>query len=48
MFSILTGYWDAPAGVEVQEGLTYHPYFPGEAIGMPQQLFQDSVEYEDG
>ncbi len=48
VFSILTGYWDAPAGIEVQEGLTYHPYFPGEAIAMPQQLFQDSVEYEDG
>ena len=48
VFSILTGYWDAPAGIQVQEGLSYHPYFPGGAIGMPQQLFQDSVEYEDG
>ena len=48
MFSILTGYWEAPAGFQLQEGLTYNPYFPGEAIGMPQQLFQDSVEYDDG
>lgn len=48
MFSILTGYFDAPAGVEVREGMAYNPYFPGGVIGMPQQLFLDSVEYEDG
>lgn len=48
VFSLLTGYWDAPAGFQVQEGLTYNPYFPGGNIGMPQQLFQDSVEYDDG
>lgn len=48
VFSLLTGYWDAPAGFQVQEGLTYNPYFVGGNIGMPQQLFLDSVEYEDG
>ncbi len=30
------------------EGMAYNPYFPGGNISMPQQLFQDSVEYEDG
>jgi len=48
LFSLLTGYWDPPAGVELREGMEYNPYFPGQAIAMPQQLFPDSVEYEDG
>ena len=48
IFSILTGYCDPPAGVEVTEGMAYNPYFPGGVIGMPQQLFLDSVEYSDG
>ena len=48
IFSILTGYFDPPEDVEIQEGMAYNPYFPGGVIGMPQQLFLDSVEYEDG
>lgn len=48
IFSLLTGYCDPPAGMEVPEGMAYNPYFPGGNIGMPQQLYQDSVEYEDG
>ena len=28
--------------------MAYNPYFPGGSIAMPQQLFPDSVEYEDG
>ena len=30
------------------EGMAYNPYFPGGAIAMPQQLFPDGVEYDDG
>lgn len=48
IFALLTGYHDAPAGVDVGEDLTYNPYFPGGAIGMPQQLYNDGLEYEDG
>ncbi|XP_003391337.1 PREDICTED: cytochrome c1, heme protein, mitochondrial-like [Amphimedon queenslandica] len=48
IFSLLTGYYDPPAGVEVREGLAYNPYFPGGAIGMPQQLYDGGIEYEDG
>ncbi|EDV29814.1 expressed hypothetical protein [Trichoplax adhaerens] len=48
MFSLLTGYCDPPAGITVREGLSYNPYFTGGAIGMPQQLFDDMLEYEDG
>jgi len=48
IFSLLTGYCDPPAGVTVAEGQAYNPYFLGGAIGMPQQLYNDGVEYDDG
>lgn len=34
LFSLLTGYREAPEGVELRKGLYYNPYFPGGAIGM--------------
>lgn len=48
IYALLTGYKDAPAGVEVREGLHYNPYFPGGAIGMAPPLQDGGVEYEDG
>jgi len=48
VFSILTGYYDAPAGVEIREDLHYNAYFPGQAIGMAQALYNEIIEYEDG
>ena len=48
IFSLLTGYYDPPAGIEIREGQAYNPYFPGGTISMPQQLFDGGIEYEDG
>uniref|UniRef100_A0A646QE59 Cytochrome c1, heme protein, mitochondrial n=1 Tax=Hemiscolopendra marginata TaxID=943146 RepID=A0A646QE59_9MYRI len=48
VFSLLTGYCDPPAGVEMREGLHYNPYFPGSAIGMAQALYNEVIEYSDG
>lgn len=48
LFALLTGYKDAPAGVDVKEGMSYNPYFYGSQIAMPQQLHEGSVEYDDG
>ncbi|KAF9258893.1 cytochrome c1, component of the mitochondrial respiratory chain [Marasmius fiardii PR-910] len=48
IFSLLTGYVDAPAGVEIRDGMNYNPYFPGGAIGMARVLFDGLVEYDDG
>lgn len=48
LFALLTGYHDAPEGVNLRPGLYYNPYFPGGAIGMPKQLEDGGVEYEDG
>ncbi|KAF8792300.1 Cytochrome c1 like protein [Argiope bruennichi] len=48
VFSLLTGYCDPPAGVELAEGQYYNPYFPGGAIGMAQALYNEIIEYSDG
>lgn len=48
IFSLLTGYCDAPAGIVLREGQYYNPYFPGGAISMAQALYNEVMEYEDG
>jgi len=48
IFSLLTGYCDTPAGVEVGDGQYYNPYFPGGAISMAQALYNEIIEYSDG
>eukprot|EP01111_Echinosteliopsis_oligospora_P013183 TRINITY_DN465_c0_g1_i1.p1 TRINITY_DN465_c0_g1~~TRINITY_DN465_c0_g1_i1.p1 ORF type:complete len:292 (-),score=66.73 TRINITY_DN465_c0_g1_i1:69-896(-) len=48
VFSLLTGYRDPPAGVQVREGLHYNPYFPGGKIAMAPPLADGMVEFEDG
>jgi len=48
VFSLLTGYRDAPAGINLREGLHYNTYFNGGAIGMAKALRDGTVEYEDG
>uniref|UniRef100_A0A0K0G1A1 Cytochrome c1, heme protein, mitochondrial (inferred by orthology to a human protein) n=1 Tax=Strongyloides venezuelensis TaxID=75913 RepID=A0A0K0G1A1_STRVS len=48
IFALLTSYFDAPAGVKIDEGKAYNPYFPGGVISMPQQLYDEGIEYKDG
>jgi len=48
IFSLLTGYLDPPAGLEIREGMNFNPYFPGGAISMARVLFDGVVEYQDG
>lgn len=48
VFSLLTGYCDPPAGVEIQDGQYYNPYMPGQAIAMAPPLYDDQIEYDDG
>ncbi|GGB24030.1 cytochrome c [Tistrella bauzanensis] len=47
IYALLTGYHEAPAGVEVRPGLYYNKYFPGHMIGMPPPLANDMVPYGD-
>lgn len=48
LFALLTGYGDAPDGLEIQDGMNYNAVFPGHQIAMPEPLFEDAVEYSDG
>ncbi|KAL3086974.1 hypothetical protein niasHT_025498 [Heterodera trifolii] len=50
VFHLLTGYgFDTPAGIDVEEGKAFNPYFPnGCVLAMPQQLFDEGIDYEDG
>jgi ubiquinol-cytochrome c reductase cytochrome c1 subunit len=49
VYSLLTGYADAPEGFEMAEGKQYNPYFEGRQISMPQPLGDDGqVDYRDG
>jgi len=48
LFSLLTGYCDPPAGVEMGDNLHYNPYFTGGQIAMPVPLSEGMVEYDDG
>jgi ubiquinol-cytochrome c reductase cytochrome c1 subunit len=46
IYSLLTGYQEAPQGVEMQPGLNYNPYFiSGAAIAMPPPLSDGQIAY---
>lgn len=44
IFALLTGYTDAPAGVNLREGQYFNPYFPGGAIGMAQAIYNEASD----
>ncbi len=49
IYSLLTGYQDAPEGVEISEGTHYNPYFiAGKTLAMAPPLSDDLVDYDDG
>lgn len=48
VFSLLTGYREPPAGIEIREGLHYNPYMPGAAIAMAPPLYDEAANYDDG
>jgi ubiquinol-cytochrome c reductase cytochrome c1 subunit len=47
VFSILTSYKEAPAGMELRPGQHYNPHFAGGMIGMAPPLNDGGVEWED-
>jgi ubiquinol-cytochrome c reductase cytochrome c1 subunit len=48
VYSILTGYAEAPADMKMNPGMNYNKYFPGHQIAMPAPLSAGAVTYEDG
>lgn len=48
IYSLLVGYEEAPAEMEIPEGGHYNAFFPGHVIAMPPPLSPDQVTYADG
>jgi ubiquinol-cytochrome c reductase cytochrome c1 subunit len=48
IYSILTGYMEAPDGVTLAEGMSYNPYFAGHNIAMGPPIDDEAVDYIDG
>jgi ubiquinol-cytochrome c reductase cytochrome c1 subunit len=49
LYSLLMGYENPPADVEVPQGLYYNPYFHSIKIAMPPPIREDGqVQYQDG
>lgn len=49
IYSLLTGYQEAPAGIKVAEGTHFNPYFAGAAsLAMAQPISDGQVTYDDG
>ncbi len=48
IYSLLLGYDETPAGLELDDGVYYNTYMPGNKIKMSSPLFDGIVEYADG
>ena len=48
IYSVLMGYEDPPAGINLDEGVYYNKYMIGNKIKMSSPLSDDIVEYTDG
>ena len=48
IYSLLLGYEEAPAGHELDDGVYYNKYIPGNIIMMSKPLSEGAVEYSDG
>lgn len=49
IYNVLTGYhYKAPFGIDVPKGKHFNPYFDHMIIGMPRQLVDGLIDYDDG
>jgi ubiquinol-cytochrome c reductase cytochrome c1 subunit len=48
LYSLLIGYKETPASMNVPDGMYYNDAYPGNLIAMPQPLYGDDVTYADG
>lgn len=49
IYNILTGYhYNAPYGLDVPKGRYFNPYFDHMIIGMPRQLYDGMIDFDDG
>ena len=48
IYSLLLGYEETPAGFELDDGVYYNKYMPGNKIKMSEPITDSIVEYSDG
>ena len=48
LYSLLLGYEEAPSGFELDDGVYYNKYMPGNKIKMSSPLYDGLIEYSDG
>jgi len=48
IYSLLMGYKEAPTGYELDDGVYYNEYMPGQKIKMAEPISDGAVEYADG
>ena len=49
VYNVMPGYhYNSPFGLDVPEGKFFNPYFDHMILGMPPQLYDGMIEYEDG
>lgn len=48
LYSLLSSYEEAPAGMAVPDGMHYNKAYGGNLIAMPQPLYGDDVTFADG
>jgi ubiquinol-cytochrome c reductase cytochrome c1 subunit len=48
IYSLLMGYEDTPADFELDDGVYYNKYMPGNKIKMSEPIYDGIVEYADG
>jgi ubiquinol-cytochrome c reductase cytochrome c1 subunit len=48
IYSLLMGYDEAPAGLELDDGVYYNKFMPGNKIKMSEPIYDGMVEYADG
>lgn len=48
LYSLLTGYEEAPSDMQMNEGMNYNKYFSGHQIAMAPPLMEGLIEYMDG
>ena len=48
IYNLLIGYIEPPSGIEIGDGMYYNKWVDGNQIAMPNPLYDESVEYDDG
>jgi len=48
IYNLILGYEEPPEGTEVGEGMYFNKWVDGNQIAMPEPIYDESVDYDDG